>query len=425
MSESKSARGRPSLAIVAVALLTAGAASAAQPIVNAMPPTIVNNVTQVPGSCTNYNSSLTASGVTTPSGATHPGNCRYTELGLLLNGVPAQQFAQSVKTGSQPLPYTAKISGNCIVADNIKIDVSARIDTSLLNWPHARPPQSICGVQWSQHDPAQLLRAATLSAYVQGLLGRSATSLKQTLVANPPEVCGFRPQLARPALAQAFATLLSQFATRAQANLAVVQPRFEAPVESACAVDCNLCGPGWAGRMTLEEKWFGGNGNPGFEFDLVEQYSVGGGETLSNGQSLYPVTWTATGPATVGGTQPKDGGGTGNYRGALNATLPGTCFPPLGTPKECMQVYTDGAGTHFVVYNAGATAPAYVYTSTGNSGTAPASQSLYGSQLAPPGQTTLSIQAPNPPTCGDKPPAVTGGTLYCTQSWTGQLDLLQ
>ena len=155
--------------------------------------------------------------------------------------------------------------------------------------------------------------------------------------------------------------------------------------------------------MTLEEKWFGGNGNPGFEFDLVEQYFVGGGETLSNGQSLYPVTWTAMGPATVGGTQPKDGGGTLNYKGTLNATLPGTCFPPLGTPKECMQVYTDGAGTHFVVYNAGATAQgAYVYTSTGNSGTAPASQSLYGSQLAPPGQTTLSIQAPNPPTCGDK-----------------------
>jgi hypothetical protein len=420
----------PTYVLVTAAILfgmptSSSAPTFVHPIVTAEPPVMVaSNVTQVPGSCTNYNFDIAQNGAVTASGVKHPGACRFTELGLMLNGMVANQFTKKIWAGKLT-PYTPTVSGNCLTASNVKIHLSARTQTSLTNWPHSRPALSICGAHWSAHDPAQLVTAVALQVDLEGLLLHLAASLKQALISDPPQICGLSLQRARQALADSVANLLDRFAARAQQELSSLQAEVEGPAQSQCTIDCNICSPGWAGTITLQQKILGGANNPGFEFDLVEKHFVGGGASAQmNGHTYYPVNWTATGPATADGTQPKDGGGTSNYSGTLNASLPGTCASGAGVKTVCMDVFTDAAGTtHLMPYNTPQTAPGYNVTSTAGTITAGAIQeTLYADQSG--GQTTIDVQPLANTSCSDKPPQIPGGTVTCQATWSGQLQLL-
>jgi hypothetical protein len=412
--------------LVAMPITSSAAPTPPPPVVTADPPVVVaSNVTQVPGSCANYNSDVVQNGAVTPSGVKHPGACRFTELRVMLNGMLADRYTKSLSSGKLAvLPYVPKVSGSCLTASKVKIHLSAQIETSLTNWLHGRPAQSICGAQWSEHDPAQLVPPSALQGpYLQVLLNHLATGLKQELIANPPHVCGLRQ--AQQALADNVANLLNQFAARAQSELSSLQARVEDPVQSQCAVDCNICSPGWAGTITLQQKVLGGTGNPGFEFDLVEEHFVGGSASAPvNGHTYYPVNWMATGPATIDGSPAKNGGGTSNYHGTLNASLPGTCASGVGVQTVCMDVYTMGGTTYLLPYNTPQTAPGYNVTSTAGSITGAAIQETLYIRQSTSGQTPFNVQPLVPTPCGDKPPQIPGGTVTCQATWSGQLQFL-
>ncbi len=140
--------------ICATALM--GALRADAGTITTAPATVAtpDNVENVQGLCTNYQSTLAATGVTQPNGVTHPGYCRYSDYEPLFDGKTLAQYMASVTQGTSR-PYRLTVwpilpwLGVCVTTIDLTLMLSAQVQISRLSWQNSQPtPGPMCTQEW-------------------------------------------------------------------------------------------------------------------------------------------------------------------------------------------------------------------------------------------------------------------------------------
>ena len=389
------------------------------------------NVASVPGMCSAYNADIASTGAIGANGTHHPGDCRFTDLDTLLEGLPAAQYWQGVSAGSIPAPYTVTVSpttafSTCATVGRFNLHVSARVLTSALQWPPNRPAGSVCATQWAQHDPLQLVSSAALQSQVGTFLSQYAGELQRIVdSASPIQACAMREKFdpqsaareAQRMLAAKVAQLLAAVDNQQQARWSAVRTQFEGPAtQSMCALRCNVCDPsGWSGTIVMNETIDSTAPNVTFHHTETDTFYVGGTAQVANAQTLIPFDWTAVGSGTASSV-------SGSRNWTENAAAAGNCAPQ--PPGGCLLVLSQagmlkfsGENSPFTVQN-GIT---LTQTSNGSSSTGQygASETQFPLFSVPAGATSATGQTTlHPATC--YAPLVPS-PYTCTQQWSWNL----
>ena len=299
-------------------------AAIAAPALIVTPPTLTpDKVVSIPGgTCANYSNTVSTSGVVDPNGIHHPGECQLTDFEVLFEGLPFKQYWRNVSFGRLPAPYTVtRVGPFCYEATNLHVHISARAQTSRLNWLSVKPAASVCMKEWSREQTAVSKiwpNSMTLAATVLSEVSRTfAPTKRQECGAQAPVgVHGTSPQRR---LANWAEKSLSSVNATAQADFASVSRRFEtATAQAACALHCNVCDfSGWAGTITMTATM---TGPKHYSQSATETYFVGGPSTPQGNQTLYPAEWDLTQSG-----QWADAGYTASWQ--LNASSPVSCAP--------------------------------------------------------------------------------------------------
>src|SRR5229473_3336761 len=173
--------------ICATALM--GALRADAGTITTAPATVAtpDNVENVQGLCTNYQSTLAATGVTQPNGVTHPGFCRYSDYEPLFDGKTLAQYMASVTQGTSR-PYRLTVwpilpwLGVCVTTIDLTLMLSAQVQISRLSWQNSQPtPGPMCTQEWNRVDPASMVAASSLLPPANSLVDTAAGFLRLEL----------------------------------------------------------------------------------------------------------------------------------------------------------------------------------------------------------------------------------------------------
>jgi hypothetical protein len=334
---------------------------------------------QPPGTCANYSSTL-STGVTDTNHVPHPGLCRLAEFEMVVEDttvpvplptVPLKQYLQEVSSGKRPAPFTTTQScfGRsrvCVCrATGLQLNISARVQTSRLNWTSGRPA---CVAEWNRAQTALNWPDATR---LTNLAKQALIDAAQTFQALRPVPCGGGAVHGTPPPHQRLARVvppdrlvleleqsLAKVEHNAQLNWTAAMLGFQgAATQSACALHCNVCDySGWAGTITLNATIDGNNYNE----SQVQTYFVGGQSSTSGQNTLYPAELDLTNTGSFGSRTWNMGAVTTVGVGCTPQPTSVSCTPPPQSQSVCFNANLDASTnkTSFEPYNA-------VYTCTG------------------------------------------------------------
>jgi hypothetical protein len=251
----------------------------------------------VPGTCANYDSVLSATGVTA-NGRPHPGRCRSTALTPLFNGTQLGSNMQSFLGSQHPPLFAIKTTREkgkyCAVTSNLRVRLTASLQATDLQWTGAPAVGSACdaevtrvnGISSSPPSPAVLLEIRDT------VLRRIGKELERSLSG-----CGFTPADARLALDQQVWNLLQRVASDEIAAFeASVAPAIDPG--SSCAAKCNLCFSGWVGSIQCKATV----NDSSYQWNETQTWDVGGLPSAVTGvKTNYPANFTATGTGSKQG----------------------------------------------------------------------------------------------------------------------------
>lgn len=289
------------------------------------PPIVSAPVIQsVPGTCADYNTTLTTTGVQM-NGATNPGHCAKSQFTPLFNGQPIGTNWQQLMLGPNPPKFKETIVKEerfkvCVTATDLAVDLSARVDVSELNWVPAQTIGPVCTQETNRADTAPMISAQNLLADALNDIEKVRRS-KLGGIPDPFMECSLNSYLAQSAVQQKIWQLLNQIATEEQ-NLWHDPENAQG---AQCAPQCSLCSPGWAGTLTCKKTARDNSPttNPNhsnYTWDETQTWTIGGVPVQQMGSTQYPAIFTATGGGNNGiavGTQ-------GRITWTVNVTVPGT-----------------------------------------------------------------------------------------------------
>ena len=123
-------------------------AAIAAPALIVTPPTLTpDKVVSIPGgTCANYSNTVSTSGVVDPNGIHHPGECQLTDFEVLFEGLPVQAvLAERLLWQTARALYSSPEWGRSAQKPPIfHVHISARAQTSRLNWLSVKPAASVC-----------------------------------------------------------------------------------------------------------------------------------------------------------------------------------------------------------------------------------------------------------------------------------------
>ena len=336
---------------------------------------------------------------------------------------PPYQFAFVAAPGSPPTIFPN--SGNCLVARNLHLQLSANVHTSRLNWTAApvAPAKPVCSAEWTAHDPQNLVTAAAVASDVSAYLQSTADILNRALARPPqPHVCFSAKPLGRQ-LIQAEQMLAQQYAAAFARPLIVAGARWRGDAQSsACQMRCELCASGWVGKITFQKNFSKGGQN---YYSETDTWIVGGQAPNQPATKIdIPAQWTATGS----GTYNIPAGGSISWD--TNANVGGAC-PPNNV--VCVEALTNAAGTvtFHEINNPITVNSAIQVTQTSATGQSATAGSAAGEQsingivpnisgtaplvVSPPGGVTMTSNCQTPP--------LNPGSSTCNATWTWELAL--
>jgi hypothetical protein len=369
----------------------------------------------VAGSCNNYNDQVLNHGA--QLNGDHAGYCQFSIAQINLNGVAFDKFWQDISTGTKP-PYDVSYSGPgpdglCATAKNLKIEVSAQVQTSRLDWPNAATVGQACLIEWNLHSPAILVSTpnnATALSTVQRMVNYLNLPLRKspTIQACVSQRNASRTQ-ASAALAKKIKNFMRPWVMWAQSSLSADASGDE------CKLHCNVCSSGWAGTITATRTYPAISNN----YTETDIFYVGGASSIAN---LIPAEWT-----TDGGP-----GSLNAYTWTLHAGVPGQCPLPPSGKAVCIQALTQGNTITFTEVNQPFNVDnAYEYTQNGipqqpdsielsniNGWTMTPKIQATSATATPP--TTVEGKNPNM-SCPHGPPGFALASYPCTQVWEWHL----
>src|ERR1700675_3287447 len=139
-------RGLPAWCLIFALMVGVGPATAAPLPFDVRGPDFANTaqvVDTASNTCADYNTTVSMTGVA-PGGASHPGACGFSTFKILMDGQPVSQYWQLVASGVNPAPFRSTVRpmplpqlGFCAVASNIRIELGAQVQPTVLSWPRA------------------------------------------------------------------------------------------------------------------------------------------------------------------------------------------------------------------------------------------------------------------------------------------------
>jgi hypothetical protein len=301
-------------------------------------PTVIlpENLQLVAGTCTDYQSALTSSGVQA-DGAAHPGRCRQTDFEPLFNGDPLTGTWQAFMTGPSHPTYRQMVpSGRptCLTEYDLSVTLSARLQVSRLNWSNNQSAGMMCTNESTRVNAATIVPTATMQSDVN----RFVAKFRQALARSPNiTACATGKGRAVQALQLMIWQHLQTLAAAERREWPALERRYDDPGSGSpnkCAPQCQLCSTGWVGTMmctkTAQEM-----GTPNFEWFETQNWVFGGPAQQQGSITSYPSTWTANG-----------GGGKTGISWNVDVSAPGTLSVsyPLGVPSfQTSQLTLTGA----------------------------------------------------------------------------------
>jgi hypothetical protein len=285
------------------------------------PPTVSAPVIQsVPGTCADYNTTLTTTGVQV-NGASNPGHCAKSQFTPLFNGQLVGTNWQQLMLGPNPPKFKETITQEerlkvCITATDLAVDLSARVDVSELNWVPVQTIGPVCTKETNRANTAPMISAQNLLTDAQSDIEKVRLSILR--MPDTFTECAPSSYVARSAVQQKIWQELKQIATE-ELNL-WHDP--ENALAAQCAPQCSLCNSGWAGTLTCKKTVSDSIiiTNPtqtNYTWNETQTWIIGG---IPVGTTQYPATFTATG----GGNNEVAVGNQGRITWTVNVTAPGT-----------------------------------------------------------------------------------------------------
>ena len=264
-----------------------------------------NNVTTVPsgaGTCANYNSAV-GTGVADTNQAHHAGMCRWAGFEMFVEGVPLKQYERELSAGQKDPPFTVtqtpiRATGLSICkAAGLNLKISARVQTSQLNWTSSRPA---CTADWNRAQMAlsqvwpnstrlPMLASQALSDAALNFLPLRSVPCGGSIRRPSPHQRLAKKVTLPPRLILELEQSLAKVEHDARDNWTTATAQFDqSGAQSACTLHCSCDNPGWVGMIRMTTKLTSGST---YSQNSTQTYFVGGPSTnLQLSSQIQPLS---------------------------------------------------------------------------------------------------------------------------------------